>query len=118
MLIQIGLIHLFSSPYFHKTGSSTTGLLQDFYFCFPFFTKAIYKQAITLSSWQLYNPLVWVAGQNTTHIYCEDLQQLCQGNMYFPLHVPTKSKLRFIKKQQQLNSFHQYKHYYTLKLGK
>ena len=27
MLSQIGLIHLFCSPYFQKTGSSTTGLL-------------------------------------------------------------------------------------------
>ena len=27
MLSQIGLIHLFCSPYFQKAGSSTTGLL-------------------------------------------------------------------------------------------
>ena len=50
MLSQIGPIHFFCFPYFHKAGSSTTGLLQDFYFCLPFFTRAIYKQAITLSS--------------------------------------------------------------------
>ena len=68
MLSQIGLINLFCSPYFHKADSSTTGLLQDFYFCLPFFTRAIYKQAITLSSWQLYNPLAWDALQNPTHI--------------------------------------------------
>ena len=50
MLSQIGLNHLFCYPYFHKVGNSTTGLLQDFYFCLSFFTRAIYKQAITLSS--------------------------------------------------------------------
>ena len=100
MLSQIGLIHLFCSPFFHEAGSSTTGLLQDFYFCLNFFTRAIYKQAISLSSWELYNPLVWVALQNPTHIILWNLQQLCQGNMctsYF-MSLLSLGRSRFIKK--------------------
>ena len=38
-------------------------------------------------------------------LYCEDLQQFCQENMYFLLHVLTTSRSRFMKNNSSLTFF-------------
>ena len=59
---QIGLIHLFCCPYYHKTPSYWI-----FIFVFPSL-PGTYKQSISFSSWQLYNPLFWVVLKNPINI--------------------------------------------------
>ena len=60
---QIGLIHLFYCPYYHKAAG-----YRIFIFVLPFLPGP-YKEAISLSSWQLHNPLLLFVLQNLTHIY-------------------------------------------------
>ena len=98
MLSQIGPIHFFCFPYFHKAGSSTTGLLQDFYFCLPFFTREETNKQLPCLADSYITHWFELLYKILLILYCEDLQQGCQGNMYFLLHAPTKSRSRFIKK--------------------
>ena len=62
MSSKIGSFHLFCCPYYHKAASYRISI-----FLFPSLPGP-YEQASSFSSWQLYNPLVWVALQNLTHI--------------------------------------------------
>ena len=105
MLIQVGLIHLVCSPYFYKQAA----LPQDYYkisiFAFPFVPGSYTNKQLPCLADSYITQWFELLDKIPLILYCEDLQQLCQGIMYFLLHVPTKSKSRFIKNNSSLTVF-------------
>ena len=99
MLSQIGLIYLFCSlPIFTRPAA----LPQDYYrisiFVFPFLPGPYTNKQLPCLADSYITHWFELLYKIPLLLYCEDLQQLCQGNMYFLLHVPTTSRSRFIKK--------------------